>query len=188
MKILTLFLVCISISYYGYSQNNIKPAKEPFAKNSIFVEFMGNSIFYGINYDRILIDKEKWKFTGRLGFSYQYYRSHQYSRFIIPSEFTFLFGKTRHFFETGLGVTYDVYTAPKANNVIGGEVKHYGYIFSRFGYRYQRPQGGFFFKAGLNVAGPLTKYSRYAFYYSEFIWVYGGVGIGYTFKQKRKSK
>ncbi len=147
---------------------------------------MANSIVYSLNYDRILISKEKWKFSGRLGFGYFFDRYNRHSVLNFPSEFTFLIGKSKHFFETGLGVTYYVFTVPKEEYYYW-EAEHYSYLFSRFGYRYQRPQGGFFFKAGLNVACALTENSRYAFYYSEFVWVYGGVGIGYTFKQ-RKSK
>ena len=146
---------------------------------------MGNSLLYGINYDRILINKEKWKFTGRLGFAYFYVPGDKYSVFNFPSEFSFLIGKSKNFFETGVGVTYYFLTVPKANYSYRDEVEHYGYLFTRFGYRYQRPQGGLFLKVGLNIVFPLTDNAKYTFYYSKFIWVYGGVGIGYTFKQKK---
>lgn len=145
---------------------------------------MGNSLFYGINYDRILINKEKWKFTGRLGFAYFYLRYDKYSVFNFPSEFSFLIGKSRHFFETGLGITYYVETVSK-EYYSNDKVAHYCYLLSRFGYRYQRPQGGLFLKVGVNLVSPLTDNAKYTFYYSEFIWIYGGVGIGYTFKQKK---
>jgi len=184
MKTLILLFVCISIHCICFAQDAAKNPNQSISKNTIFGEFMGNSLVYGINYDRILVNKEKWKFTGRVGFGYLYVRQDKYSIFYLPTEFSFLIGRTKHFFETGLGVSNYVETIPKAYNS-NAQVKHYGYLFSRFGYRFQRPHGGFFFKGGINPMLALTKSARYTFYYSEFFGVWGGVGIGYTFKQKK---
>lgn len=178
-------MICISIRCFCYAQDAAKNANQSVAKNTIFGEFGSNSLLYSINYDRILINKEKWKFAGRLGFGYYFGGTHKHSIFDFPSEFTFLIGKSKHFFETGLGVTYNLETYPESEYYYNIEPLHYIYLFSRFGYRYQRPQGGFFFKGGLNVFGPMSKNSRYAFAYSEFIWVLAGVAVGYTFKQRK---
>src|SRR5688572_23312462 len=98
MRILIPFLLCISTSFIGYSQDDSHPSK-PISKNSLFFEGLGNSLLYGINYDRLLINKEKWKFSGRVGFSY--FPPVNYLRLVFPTEFTFLIGKKKHFFEVG---------------------------------------------------------------------------------------
>ena len=180
-----LVLVGMLISCFCYAQDAAESSKQSISKNTLFVEGMGNSLVYGLNYDRILINKEKWKFTGRLGFSYFYQRHDQYSIFNFPSEFSFLIGKSKNFFETGVGATYYFETIPQAYASSQDKIAQYAYLFTRLGYRYQRPQGGFFLKAGLNIVFPLTEDSKYVFLYSEFIWIYGGVGIGYTFKPKK---
>ena len=186
MRTLLLLLVCISIRCSCYAQDAAKTPNQSISKNTLFAEVWGNSIFYSINYDRILINQEKWKFTGRLGFGYYYVRDRKYSVLSFPSEFTFLIGRSKHFFETGLGVSDYVETSSREYYYFPDDkALHSVYLFCRFGYRYQRPQGGFFLKAGLTPLVALTDAARYPFNYSEFFGVFGGVGIGYTFKQKR---
>ena len=42
------------------------------AKNTFFIEGLGNGFWYSVNYDRILLYKNNTKITGRLGVSFLY--------------------------------------------------------------------------------------------------------------------
>ena len=44
--------------------------KTTIAKNTVFVELLGNGFFYSVNYDRILLHKKKNNIAARIGASF----------------------------------------------------------------------------------------------------------------------
>ena len=58
---LLLLLTLLTIDYFGQKIEN---------KNSIQIELGGHGLFYSINYERIIINGDRFKTTGQLGISY----------------------------------------------------------------------------------------------------------------------
>lgn len=127
------------------------------AKNAVFVEILGNSGGYGLNYGRIFHQKNRMKISGSVGFSAVYQRPVEFLNpsYWIPvfaSEVTAFLGKSRHHLEFGAGF----FTLRDRDFIFDTSFPHNTreethwdqYINARIGYRYQKPEGGFFFRAG----------------------------------------
>lgn len=68
-KLLLGFVLIISLSCIG--QENPKPARISYPNNSIYIEFGGNAIFFGsLNYERVIINKNLFYLSGRIGIGY----------------------------------------------------------------------------------------------------------------------
>lgn len=148
-------------------------------KNTVFAEVGGNGVIYSINYDRLFDVSEKFKLSGRIGvhftnkFPLRYYRTISF-----PVEFSGLYSfyKKKHFIEFGSGLTYlnsfDNVTRHTEDIII---------LALRLGYRFQRPEGGFFMKIGFVplydwlVINPDPNVPHHTWLF------FGGLGIGYTF-------
>ena len=148
-------------------------------KNTIYVELGGNAILYSINYDRLFNISNKFKLSSRLGIHYtnkvplQYYRT-----FCIPVEVSGLysfFGR-KHFIEIGTGLSYF-----NSYDRITNHTEDILIVALRLGYRFQNPEGGFFFKLGFVplydwlVINPDPAVPHHTWLFS------GGLGLGYTF-------
>jgi hypothetical protein len=127
------------------------------AKNAVFIELLGNSGGYGLNYGRIFHQKNRMKISGSVGFSAVYQKPIElvHSSYWIPvfaSEATAFIGKSRHHLEFGAGFfTFQDRDFIFDTSVPGNhrEESHWDLtINARIGYRYQKPEGGFFFRAG----------------------------------------
>jgi len=154
-------------------------------RNTIFVELLGNGGIYSLNYDRILISKEKWKLAGRAGVSYfNFFDDFNTQFYAIPLEVSHLLGKGNHFLETGLGFTPLYKTSEGIGEININQETLFLISTARLGYRYQRKDGGFFFKAGwtpqFNKAYRFGN-SPFPKNYSYFEPIMGGIGAGYTF-------
>lgn len=131
---------------------------EPIKRNTLFIEVGGNSPLYSFNYDRILIKRITWKLAGRIGVMYfndnrgliENSENHISS---IPLELSFLQGKSNHNLEIGVGIT------PLAKEYSDEAKKGFFKVatFGRIGYRYQKSNGGLFFKAGFT---PFTLFKK----------------------------
>jgi len=183
------FLLILTIT----AQENIESS----TRNTFFFEAGGNSPFYSLNYDYILKEKEKWKLSGRVGLMYVNTFT-QIKRQIIgmPLELSYLRGRERSFLEIGIGFTtvYDNYylagmyqstliiESEKINDLVLGPVL-------RLGYRYQKREGGLFYKIGFTplafIIVDLNKAERYKFKNMEkFAFPWLGAAIGWTLKGK----
>lgn len=185
---------CESGSYYLEKYQSITPAKSrntalldsipkccaP-SRNTIFFEFFGNAFPYSLNYERLFKLKEKNKIALRTGFHYSdnLFKNDQ-RIYSIPLEASWLhpISKKNNYLELGLGLIYSHDFFKDINHV-----DHYFFTSFRMGYRYQKRNGGFFFKAGftplyqLFVINPEPKYIDYKKW-----WPIGGLAFGYTFK------
>ena len=165
------------------------------ARNSIFAEAFGQGFCWSVNYDRLLNVDRKVKNSYSIGVVYvpksvgfgdgTYYG--------IPFSYNWLFGKKNHHLELGVGVTSLIVDPYWAHNV----TSYYTYMTPKIGYRYQRSQGGLFFRATATSMIDLLNVSVYKYDdltvrhfstlndvaglgYAIFPWP--GMSIGYTFK------
>ena len=121
------------------------------AKNIVYLELGGNAGQYAFTYGRVFHQKGKLKLSASAGFSMWYQGSISNTRWLpaIPVELTAFYGKSNHHLELGAGVTsyldsiidFDEETFETNDKVVFS-----GFIPVRIGYRYQKPEGGFFFR------------------------------------------
>ena len=143
--------------------NNVK-------RNSLYIEIGGQSIFYSLNYDKLLQKNENFNRSFSIGVSVIPKTTLCEYGVSIPVSYNFLYGKTEHKFEIGIGLT-PVYTVRHTTQQFGGTVdsegmmnyggqyvtyvykylshEKYLYFTPKIGYRYQKQEGGLFFKAEL---------------------------------------
>lgn len=136
-RTLMLLLLCFSNlkAWSGFSVELEEPS--PLKRNSVYFELFGNAGYlYNIGFDRIISLNEKSKIA--FGAGIQYLPAFDLSAddiFSISPQFSFLYG-VKHHFEAGTGVAIDFLSGDKA-------------IPFRVGYRFQKPEGGLFLKAGI---------------------------------------
>ena len=100
-----------------------------------------------------------------------------------------LIGKTKHYIEIGAGITYSLGGASFWAVPYNGQI-HYTaglFIVPRIGYRYQKDNKGFFFRAGFTPLILLNDYShlevltRNSGFKTPFFNYMGGLSFGYSF-------
>ena len=153
------------------------------SKNTIYFEVLGNGGVYSFNYDRIFFSKKLFKISGRVGASYIPPFVGYSHVFTYPVEINFLYGK-KNYLEVGIGYT-SVFNLYKENIFKVYDI--YAYPVLRISYRFQKPNGGFFFRTGLILYFIDTAFTKYYSNYSNNkTWL--GLGFGYTFKNKNEKK
>jgi hypothetical protein len=195
MKSILIFSV-LTFSMLTFAQSdNSSPRFDGKSKNTIYAELLGNNLYYSLNFDRILWQKEHMFFSARIGASFVPAKRNHYS-IGIPLEGNFLFGKTKHYLELGLGTQYmfasDYYFLTDQQGevleVVEQDIQSVR-VGARIGYRYQNPGGGFFFRAGLTPYVKVVdirkdKYDgQYAQPESQLSLIpWAGLSFGYSFK------
>ena len=114
------------------------------SNHGVFIEFMGNGIFYSVNYDT-RFTKEVDGLGGKVGFGYVAVDGDHYSSF--PFLVNYLMGKEGHYFEIGVGVNFLVADYKNGSGVIDRPeiAKWEGWSGNMsLGYRYQAVDGGFY--------------------------------------------
>jgi hypothetical protein len=123
--------------------------KDP-ARTSTYIELLGNAGLYSLNWDHILVYKDDFKISGRIGASVFPVGYHIEQAYVLENNY--IFGQNPHHLELGPGLTLqrkynpvcsDTSMYPKYN----WESVWFGMF--RIGYRFQDQADGFFFKAGL---------------------------------------
>lgn len=171
-----LFLILVCLSSPAFSQSDFLAAP---SRNSFYVEGFGNALIYSVNFDRILVVKEKSALTGRIGVSYAPPPNKGPG---VVLEMNYLRGSGNHHFELGAGCSY--YYLFSKDELIDPNITLF-FLTARIGYRYQKKEGGFLFRVGLipifavNVDQDITDFEK------NFI-PYGGISFGYTLKSKNK--
>lgn len=145
------FLVFLTISNPTFAQTELLQFT---AKNGIYLELGGSSGRYALNYSRIFHQKGKLKLNASAGFSMWRDKVNDFKTYwlpVIPLEVTALYGNLNHHLEMGFGFTslldrtlfYD-----SGSLELDDKVVFDAFIPLRVGYRYQKPEGGFFFRVG----------------------------------------
>jgi hypothetical protein len=113
-------------------------------KNALSLEIAGTGILYSFNYDRMLLINENMRFAVNIGTWYiPPMPSLSDFNYMIGGTvgFSTLFGKTKHFAELGLNLSYI------NMKDIDDNVFHTLYQPIRIGYRFQKDEGGLFLRA-----------------------------------------
>ncbi len=170
-KLFFIFTFLSCFSSYAQKQDSLNAI---FPKNTIFVDILGQG---GLswNYDRIFYQKNRFKLSYRTGFgifphtygidtvTYQggkiqrstnYHTDWTRYQFSIPMQINFMYGKSKHFAEIGLGVTtiwgyYPIYNSTERNPV-GYRGKIANVYSIQINYRRQGRKG-LFFRPGIHL-------------------------------------
>ena len=144
------------------------------AKNTFYIDFSTKGAIYSINYDRIFHKSDKITYSYRIGFSIL----NDYVA--LPIGINLLTGKENSHAEFSLSVMpyIDQYQTMFSDNDLSDK---YIYITSAIGYRYQKPTGGFFFKAALSPMIILDPRSSNFWKMDPEINAVGNLGFGYSF-------
>jgi hypothetical protein len=161
-----IFLVALLGLIYPYKNF----AQTETAKNSIYLELLGNGGLYSINYDRMFSENV----GARVGLSYLSEFDIIFAKiedlFIAPVTINYLVGERNSKLELGAGI---VFISVKNSDIFGfTKAEHNSAIrgTATFGYRYQPKDGGFVFRAGFTPV-----FGSQGFYPS------GGISFGFCF-------
>jgi len=172
MKKIFSIISCFSIIFCNFciAQEDIKQdVTKNFKDNlqhSLFLEILGSSFqFYNITYDCSYKISQKRKITVGLGGRVS--SNYNHSSFGMTPQFNYLNGE-KHHLELGVGLGYNWEKYKRS-----GETDSHVHIPIRIGYRYQKSEGGFFWK----IAFVPTFFSELNFR----ILPWAGVAFGFTF-------
>lgn len=196
MKRSITFIICILFSVNIIAQdkdtvyNYIRPKHKP-TLNSVYIGILGTGILpISLNYERIIINKERHQFSGRIGYAYNFFLAGEdVTPWSVPFELNFAMG-SKHHLDLGIGMTYNYGIVACGN--CGAAINKQSassalYSSYRIGYKYKKEKGHFFF---LLSANPFIRIKEFnsnppAFLIDDyeqnkaFFWV--GVGTGYSF-------
>lgn len=168
----SLFICLIFLCTVAFGQQPEKFAN----KNSIEFEIFGHGSFYSINYERLIINSNRLKTLGQIGFAF-YPKSLDIMPIWIPVSINQLISFKSNHIEFGVGQILF------SDQSLSGTVEYKLFGSVKIGYRYQNPNGKFLFKAAFtpvidywdatdkDVSGNLQ---------TQFI-PWGGLTFGYMF-------
>lgn len=137
-------------------------------KNVIYVQIFGLG-GASINYDRVFLQKPKYKMAYRVGVESVTFIRKNDNRLVALGELNVLLGKQNHFFETGIGFNTIFPTTRSLFEInIGPNV----------GYRFQKVESGCFFRVNIYPVGiNITKSNQVV----VGSWRSFGVSVGRSF-------
>lgn len=170
MKKLTVLLALHALAIITYGQSPADSTLKFTNKNSVQFELFGHGMLYSLNYERILLNGEKFKTTGQVGFSY-YPPSTDILDFWFPISINELISFNQHHLEIGAGCAF-IYNAFRDANDAVVFWQWDNYIVGRIGYRYQKPDGRILWRVGFT---PFYEPPNHEIHPS------GGLSVGYSF-------
>ncbi|GMQ30301.1 hypothetical protein [Algoriphagus confluentis] len=183
-KLIQIFLlILIFIPSYLFAQED---SFQGDPKNSVFLEIGGNAGQYAFNYGRTFHQNGNVKLIGSLGFSFwaDPIEGSTIWKPALPVELVALVGKKRHHLELGVGFTSFIESQIDSEFTAGGIVQTEGDSFFaalipfRIGYRYQKPNKGFFFRIGYTPFFSIPTKMDESW---DFQAIHAGIGLGYNF-------
>ena len=148
------------------------------ARNANYIELLGNGGLYSLNYDRIFIYKEKFKVSGRAGAAVFFNNVHVEQTYLIENNYIFF--SNPHHLEIGPGLTFQTKYNTKCNNDSVPFWESLWFGMFRLGYRFQRREEGFFFRAGITPVF-FAKNDCGTFLPPPKNWFWGGIALGISF-------
>ncbi|WP_202928090.1 hypothetical protein [Cyclobacterium salsum] len=184
-----LFLLLLTLAFVveGFSQADSKAFT---AKNAVYLEVGGNAGRYAASYARIFHQKGKFKLSASAGFSMWRddrselpYNTSKAVHWLptLPLEISALFGRSSHHLEMGTGImAYLTVIGEQDQNTsqFRDKVTLDAVVPLRVGYRYQKPEGGFFFRVGYT---PFISLDFNNEGFRKFIPLWGGISLGKSF-------
>jgi len=177
MHIKKLYL-CIAFIYISFGV--IKSQDIAKKTNTLYAEIAGISgTPISIQYDRIINKKENYLVDVTMGFGYFQFSKNWNPIIGFPISLNFANGQFNHHFEFGIGLTYNSGMPQQKIEDFPAESEKAFWATLRLGYKYQKPEGGLFIRAGFT---PLIKIKQYSVLAEETNFLpLLGLGIGYTF-------
>jgi hypothetical protein len=161
--------IIVFATFTAFCQERVTLPFEFQHKNSIQLELFGHGAFYSVNYERILLNGEKFKTTGQAGFAW-YPPATDVREFWLPFSINELVSFNQHHVEFGLGTAF---TNEEMQRLTGENTRDWStFLTGRVGYRYQKPEGRFIFRIGFT---PLYELD------GNELQPWGGVSFGYSF-------
>ena len=156
------------------------------AKHLVYLELAGNAGLYAFNYGRSIYQKRAFKVIGSAGISLwaDQIAGSKIWKPAIPLEVSALIGKRKHHLEFGLGITPYLLSEVNFSTDSGTFIQTKGPNFVRtivplrIGYRYQMPDGGFFFRVGYTPFFGLPDRMKENWYFQP---IHAGLGLGVSF-------
>jgi hypothetical protein len=185
-------------------------------RTTLFAESLGTGVFTTIGIDQLIKVRSSHRVALNGGGSFLPIGLRKV--FSVPVSGSLLFGKKTHFFEIGIGVTYAQVRQSWKNPLLlvcdagcnstlknyqvdkSIERQQYFMATGRAGYRFQQPQGGWFFKVGFTPLMPIFSEDKIIYkgenpYPSvtnlkdwglqennKVVQLWAGMGVGYTLK------
>ncbi len=162
-------------------------------RNTIYVEAFGQGIYNSLSFDRLYRLDKKVKSSLTVGVTLIPLLNKPDHLLVVgmPVSYNWLFGKKDHHFELGIGLTALNITEKFDDNSTSTWSIFYMYMTPKFSYRYQRTDGGLFFRVSFTPpVGLMEKdtfgsesyfpYANTPFGYRAFPWP--GVSLGWTMK------
>jgi hypothetical protein len=204
----TLFLafgLCI-----GFAQTPDKPVT--IKRTTVYFEALGQGLYNTLGVDKLYNVDRRVKTSFSKGITII---PHPELLVLgLPLSYNYIFGQKNHHLETGIGFTimylrsgrinaqenyYDDNGNWQHNEFKGHQNDWYTYFTPRLSYRFQKPEGGFFWRlsftppvAGINHLGGIrgghykwgghNEYFTSAAFFGSRIYPWAGISIGYTLK------
>ena len=146
------------------------------ANTTFFIELGGSAGLYSLNIDRIYYYKEKFKISARVGFAPHF--NGIYIEQIYVLENNFILFTNPHHLELGLGATLQRRYNERPNQIDNYIWENIVFSVARIGYRYQKQDEGFFFRAGLTPA--IMSIDAEGFH-SNYFQFWAGLSVGVSF-------
>jgi hypothetical protein len=160
MKSISFLVLFFSPTIFLFPQNTDLNNQNFLKKNSVNIEFGGYTVLGAVYYERVIVNQPKFKAVGQIG----------YGLIGWPIGLMGLFSSNKHHFEIGACITFP------SNLIV--EYDYSSYLTGRLGYRFQKPEGNFVFRAGLMpvVVGPDKELGP-----DMILWVWPGISFGMAF-------
>ncbi len=172
MKHIFIVLLFVILTNPTYCQKTDSLKTKFTYKNSVQLELGGHGLIYSLNYERILLNGQRFKTTAQVGFAY-YPRWADIIDIWLPVEINEIISFNKHHIELGLGYVFINESTRGVNNTIVSR-QWEGLYSGRIGYRYQKPNGRFVLRVSFTpLFGSLD--TPFAFH------ALGGVALGYSF-------
>lgn len=167
---LILFLASLSIAIQAQTDSLISYKFKN--KNSLQLDLGGHGLGYSVNYERIIFNGERFKTTAQVGIAY-YPPVTGLIETWVPALFNQIYTFNKHHVEVGLGMVFtNSFDYIEVNGNRAFE-RRQNFLASRVGYRYQKPDGRFLFRASFT---PLAERWDRTYFYPL-----GGVSLGWSF-------
>ncbi|MDX2188786.1 MAG: hypothetical protein SFY32_02890 [Bacteroidota bacterium] len=187
-SIIAVILFIASFNIITAQDSIPKKLNQKYRRHTAYFEILGLGGFYSLNYDVLTKNIGKWKQSFGVGAS-SYYSGSYVREIHLPISYNFLYGKRNGHLELSLVLNLKhLYVSKFIDGFFYN--KNYNNYFSIgnfviIGYRYQRQNGGFFFKtnAGMGLNYYLFSLDTYQSHliplgYSTITF---GLSLGYTF-------
>lgn len=177
MKIHLFFTIIICSPLLFAQEKNSAPTKFD-NKNSVQLEAGGHGMLYSLNYERILINSDRFKTTAQVGISY-YPPSWGYIELWMPIGINEILSFGNHHVEAGVGIV-PVRSPSPLMEIDNTYSPWSAFLSARLGYRYQKPDGKLLFRVGFTplAEGNLRNLGKG---FDLNIYPLVGVSFGYSF-------